>query len=76
MHALDEVGDDTSIPDHPLPMDDDVLYSAMCALVDVGFDGALIPDHDLPRGAAGRLGTAYILSYMRTLQKRVKKEVG
>ena len=81
MHTLDEGGDDTSIPDHTLPMDDvpmddDVLYSAMCALVDVGFDGALIPDHDPPTGDDGRLGTAYILTYMRALQKRVEKEVG
>ena len=41
-----------------------------------GFDGALIPDHDPPTGDDGRLGTAYILTYMRALQKRVEKEVG
>ena len=74
MHTLSDVEDGTLVPDHPQQMDDDVLYQAMCALSDVGFDGALIPDHDLPTGADGRLGTAYILTYMCALQKRVEKE--
>ena len=74
MHTLFDVEDGILVPDYTQQMDDDGLYQAMCALSDIEFDGALIPDHDPPTGDNGRLGMIYILAYMRTLQKRVEKE--
>ena len=74
MDTLFDVEDGILVPNHTQQMDDDVLYQAMCALSDIEFDGALIPDHDPPTGDNGRLGMIYILAYMLALQKRVEKE--
>ena len=55
------------------------LYQVMKALRQVGFDGAIEPDH-VPRLAGdsgmGRAGTAYCLAYMRALLQRANEEVG
>ena len=69
--------------DQPLPhfvetfVDDGYfdMYEAMKALQEVGYNGALIPDHIPQMGDDGRLGTAYTLAYMRALQKRAEGEV-
>ena len=74
MNTLFDVEDGILVPNHTQQMDDDVLYQAMCALSDIEFDGALIPDHDPPAGDNGRLGMIYTLAYMLALQKRVEKE--
>ena len=52
------------------------MYEAMQALVEVGYDGTLIPDHIPEMGDDPRLGTAYTLAYMRALQKRAEEEAG
>lgn len=69
--------------DQPLPhfvetfVDDGYfdMYKAMRALQQVGFDGALIPDHIPLMGDDHRLGTAYTLAYMKALKKRAEEEV-
>jgi mannonate dehydratase len=50
------------------------MYKVMQALHDVKFDGVIIPDH-IPEMIGGpRAGTAYSISYMRALLKRVTEE--
>ncbi len=55
------------------------MYQVMKALREVGFSGAVEPDH-VP-GLAGdrglpRAGTAYCIAYMRALLRRANEEVG
>ena len=55
------------------------MYQVMKALREVGFSGAMEPDH-VP-GLAGdrglmRAGTAYCIAYMRALLRRANEEVG
>ena len=69
--------------DRPLPhfvetfVDDGYfdMYEAMKALEEVSYDGTLIPDHIPQLGDDGRLGTAFTIAYMRSLQKRAEDEV-
>ena len=55
------------------------MYQVMRALREVGFSGAVEPDH-VPRllGDDGvlRAGTAYCIAYMRALLRRANEEVG
>ena len=51
------------------------MYRAMKVLGEVGFDGALIPDHVPQMGDDPRLGTAYTIAYMRALQQRAEAEL-
>jgi mannonate dehydratase len=52
------------------------MHVAMQALREVGFDGAIIPDH-IPNLLGGhRAGVAYSLAYMRALVQAVNNEAG
>ncbi|HCL31194.1 MAG TPA: D-mannonate dehydratase [Candidatus Latescibacteria bacterium] len=69
--------------DQPLPhfvetfVDDGYfdMYEAMKALVEIDYDGAVIPDHIPSMGDDQRLGTVYTISYMRALQRRAIDEL-
>ncbi|HHY98357.1 MAG TPA: TIM barrel protein [Firmicutes bacterium] len=50
------------------------MYKVMKALVQVGFNGVVIPDH-IPRMSGDRrLGTAYTIGYMKALMERAMAE--
>ena len=52
------------------------MHVVMKTLREVGFDGAIIPDH-IPNLLGGsRAGTAYSLAYMRALLQAVNNEAG
>lgn len=50
------------------------MYHVMKALVDVGFDGVVIPDHIPGIVGAPYAGVAYSIAYMRSLLERAEKE--
>ena len=50
------------------------MYQVMKALREVGFSGAIIPDH-VPHTVGGsRVGNAYSIGYMRALVERAEEE--
>jgi len=49
------------------------MYQVMKALVDVGFDGAVIPDHIPGMVGAPHAGVAYSIGYMRSLLQRAER---
>ena len=55
------------------------MYEVMKALREVRFSGTIVPDH-IPQlaGDTGirRAGTAYCITYMRSLLRRANQEVG
>ena len=51
------------------------MYTAMRLLVEVGFRGAVIPDHIPRMGDDPRLGTAYTIGYMRAMERRAVEEL-
>ena len=69
--------------DQPLPhfvetfIDDGYMdmYKVMRVLVEINFDGVVIPDH-IPTMAGGpRVGTAYTIGYMKSLLARAEADV-
>lgn len=51
------------------------MYKVMRALVEINFDGVVIPDH-IPTMAGGpRVGTAYTIGYMKALLDRANADV-
>jgi len=52
------------------------MYKVMKALVEVRFDGAVIPDHVPLMAGDRKVGTAYTIGYMKALLERAKAEVG
>ena len=52
------------------------MHRVMQALREVGFDGAIIPDHVPGMIGGGRVGLAYSIGYMRALVQAVNNEYG
>lgn len=50
------------------------MYKVMKALVDINFDGVVIPDHIPTMVDDPRLGTAYTIGYMKALIHRAQEE--
>ncbi len=50
------------------------MYLIMKALVEIGFDGAVIPDHIPKMAGAPHAGIAYSIGYMRALLDRAERE--
>jgi len=48
----------------------------MRALREVGYDGAIIPDHVPGMVGGGRVGLAYSIGYMRALVQAANNEFG
>jgi mannonate dehydratase len=46
------------------------MYDVMHALVEVGFDGVVIPDHIPLMANDRRVGTAFSIGYMKALLER------
>ena len=51
------------------------MYQVMKALREVGFSGAIIPDHVPHTVGGGRVGNAFSIGYMRALLERAEEEV-
>jgi mannonate dehydratase len=50
------------------------MYKVMRALREVGFNGAMIPDH-IPGMIGDRAGTAYTIAYMKAYRQRANEEI-
>ena len=52
------------------------MHEVMCALREVEFDGAIIPDHIPALAAGGDAGLAYSIAYMRALVQAANNQFG
>jgi mannonate dehydratase len=51
------------------------MYKVMKKLVEINFDGVVIPDHVPVMAGDPRLGTAYTIGWMQALLQRAQEEV-
>ena len=51
------------------------MYQAMKKLLEIDFDGVVIPDHIPMMGDDPRIGTAYTIAYMKAMLERAKAEL-